>query len=90
MIIWVYSGDRPSNGAKALSELDGFKRCRKGGGLKPVDILVNWGVSNLDMLDIKIVKKILNKPQNIHISANKLLAFKAMDGLYFLLIYNFS
>ena len=78
--LWVYSGDRPSNGAKELASEDSFLRLRKGREYKvrPKDFLVNWGCTNLD-LDIFTVQKILNKPEKIYAAVNKLIAFNKMS-----------
>ena len=79
MTIWVYTGGRPSNGAKTLSDLKGFKRCLQGKGLKRADILINWG--NSKAFDIPVPCDIvLNRPQFVCRATNKLEAFAVMAG----------
>lgn len=82
MTIWIYSGDRPSNGAKELSKLAGFKRVRTGKFVKNKDVIVNWGCSKIDpkfQYFGEYAKKWLNGTEEIQSSANKLMAFKAMS-----------
>lgn len=80
MTIWIYSGDRPSHGAKALSALAGFKRLRTGKYLKPKDIIINWGSSNADY-NFMPVKLFLNRPELVSGASNKLHAFEIFDLL---------
>lgn len=75
MTIWVYTGDRPSNGAKVLSALQGFRRLRFGKLVKPQDCIVNWGSTK--QVPFKGVK-VLNQPQMVHSASNKHKAFEAM------------
>lgn len=75
MTIWVYSGIRPSNGAKELSKFPGFKRLRVGKFVKAGDIFVNWGTSaELDGLINNTT--ILNKVEAVKTASNKLTAFE--------------
>ncbi len=76
MTIWVYSGDRPSNGAKELSKLPGFKRCRTGKFIKPIDIVINWGCSTADLGHV--ADQVLNVPLQVSRATNKLTAFALM------------
>lgn len=74
--VWIYSGDRPSNGAKALAlYAKGFKRLRAGKCLKPNDILVNWGVGKAE---VPFAVKTLNSFFSVSNASNKLTAFKKM------------
>lgn len=70
---WVYSGDRPSNGAKELAACEGFLRLRDGNfhKVKATDAVINWGVSNMAVLNTPM----LNKPQAVKSAADKLKAF---------------
>jgi len=73
--LWVYSGNRPSNGAKELASQPGFLRLRDGRfhKVKPKDIIINWGCSsNLD--------NVLNTSKSVKIAANKLETFKALEA----------
>lgn len=79
MTIWLYTGGRPSNGAKTLAALDGFGRCVKGGGIKVQDILINWGTTKIE-IGLRELKRILNKPEKIYLASNKLKAFTVMSG----------
>lgn len=77
--LWVYTGGRPSNGAKELSNQDGFKRCRTGKGIKLKDILINWGSSH-DIDDLhNLPDVILNEPESVKIASNKLLFFQELE-----------
>lgn len=73
---WVYSGDRPSNGAKELAACEGFLRLRNGHEhkVKPGDVLINWGCTALGLAPV-VFSKILNKPEKIYLAADKLKAF---------------
>jgi glutathione synthase/RimK-type ligase-like ATP-grasp enzyme len=75
--IWVYSGDRPSNGAKALAGLPGFLRLRDGRfhKVRHTDWVINWGVSKSlpQPLDCNLVQK----PKVVALATDKLIAFKA-------------
>lgn len=73
MTIWVYSGTRPSHGARLLAKQAGFKRLRTWKYIKPGDIVVNWGVSHMPMLP---PNKLLNYPTKVHRASNKLAAFE--------------
>lgn len=72
--VWIYSGDRPSNGAKELASQDGFKRCRTGKFIKPGDIIVNWGSSKYDFYG-QVPKSILNHHNMVAQASNKLTSF---------------
>lgn len=78
--IWVYSGNRPSNGAKDLAEQDGFLRLRDGRQhkIKPEDILVNWGSTmGFNIKPGGYPAKWLNGTDGVASATNKLDAFKA-------------
>lgn len=78
--LWVYSGDRPSNGAKELASEDSFLRLRKGREhrIKVGDIVINWG--NTEPLNLFGVPKILNSCAAIKTASNKLDAFIKMEA----------
>jgi glutathione synthase/RimK-type ligase-like ATP-grasp enzyme len=71
--LWVYSGDRPSNGAKELASQDGFLRLRDGRfhKIKPEHQVINWGVSAA----FGTALNVLNNPINVKRATNKLEAF---------------
>lgn len=77
--VWIYSGDRPSNGAKALASYAGFKRCRTNKFFKAGDKLVNWGCSDWGGLNPMGIPAILNTAKAIKAASNKLLAFQLME-----------
>lgn len=79
MTIWVYTGGRPSNGAKELASQPGFKRCRTGKGIKPGDLFINWG--NTNPLPLFGVPKILNTCASISVASNKLKCFQALTDV---------
>lgn len=74
--IWIWTGDRPSNGAKELAAQEGFLRLRQGNfhKVKPTDIVINWGSSSAINL-LTHPQKILNKPKFVDIATDKLQAF---------------
>ena len=75
MTIWVTTNGRPSNGAKALAQQPGFKRCITGKAVKPNDILINWG-STKNWNWPKATR--LNDPPNVAIAANKATTFQEL------------
>jgi hypothetical protein len=76
MTIWLYTGGRPSNSAKALSQLPGFRRLFTGKGLKPADIIVNWGTSK----PIPWPAPVLNSTNSVGLAANKFHTFSSLAG----------
>lgn len=80
---WVYSGNRPSDGAKELASSVGFLRLRDGRfhKVKPTDLVINWGVSG----DFNGLPNgnVLNLPGCVKTASNKLSAFKCFsdDGV---------
>lgn len=76
MTIWIYSGDRPSHGAKELAKLPGFRRLRPGKVPKVTDIVVNWGSGKQEILpgDVR------NSPDKVQSASNKLTAFHLFSG----------
>lgn len=74
-MIWVYTGDRPSNGAKVLAALNGFRRLRPGKVVKPGDCVINWGSTKPVSFNALTV---FNKPQQVLQATNKHKAFEAM------------
>lgn len=77
--LWLYTGDRPSNGAKELADEPGFLRLRAGRfhKVKAGDIIVNWGVSSSAGFQA-LQNRILNFFPAVGIATNKLEAFKAL------------
>lgn len=77
MKIWIYTGGRASNSAKALAAAPGFRRYITGKSFKASHVLVNWGTQNL--VPVGNVR-ILNSVASIGLAANKLFAFTAFAG----------
>lgn len=67
--IWVYSGDRPSNGAKELAAQEGFLRLRpdRFHKVRQGDTVINWGNS----ADLNVTWPVLNKPAAIKLATDK-------------------
>jgi glutathione synthase/RimK-type ligase-like ATP-grasp enzyme len=76
MTIWIFTGDKPSNGAKALCQAPGFKRLRTGKFFKKGDVIVNWGTSK----QAPVMGPVLNDPQAVLKAANKFFTFSALAG----------
>lgn len=76
MTIWIYTGDRPSNGAKELAKAPGFRRMFMGKGTKKGDVLVNWGTSKQAPVGLTV----LNTPDAVQRASNKYHAFACLDG----------
>lgn len=76
MTKWIYTGERPSNGAKALAEQPGFRRLRTTKFVKSPDVLINWGCSQID-IPVGIFGSVLNSPDKVALAANKLQTFAA-------------
>ena len=79
MTIWIYTGGRPSNGAKTLASLNGFRRCLQGRGIKRRDVLVNWGFGG----DFELARnpaKVINGPKAVATASNKLYSFSAFEN----------
>lgn len=74
MTIWITTDGRPSNGAKELGKQPGFRRAKQGGAILSTDTVINWGSSTLAFKH----SKLLNKPYNVGLAANKLKAFVQM------------
>lgn len=78
-MIWIFTGGRPSNSAKALCENKGFRRLITGKGFNlKTDVLVNWGTSKGAPVDATCNQ--LNLPSCINQAANKYLAFGTLAG----------
>lgn len=75
--LWVYSGDRPSNGAKELANLGGFLRLRhdRFHKVKAGDVIINWGVSKA----FQTQNQVINPPQGISVATDKLQAFQVLS-----------
>jgi hypothetical protein len=75
-MIWIWTGGRPSNGAKALASQPGFRRLRKGKFIKPHHIIVNWGSSKpADWVH----DHVLNESEPVRRASNKFHAFAALS-----------
>jgi glutathione synthase/RimK-type ligase-like ATP-grasp enzyme len=76
--LWVYSGNRPSNSAKDLAAMPGFLRLRleRFFKVKPTSTVINWGCST----PFNVGGQVINKPEAISTSTDKLQAFYAMEG----------
>ena len=80
-MIWVSTNGRPSNSAKALSALPGFRRLREARKPLKKDVIVNWGSSTgLTSPAIPAEARVLNSLGAVKRAANKLLTFIAMAG----------
>lgn len=75
--IWIYTGGRASNSAKALADAPNFRRYIQGNSFKASDVLVNWGTQKVVAIGDA---KVLNPVASIGIAANKLFAFTAFSG----------
>lgn len=73
MTVWIFSGERPSNGAKALAAEPGFRRLRAGKLVKAKDTVINWGTTP--------AQNALNSPAAVKTAANKLFTFQLYAGL---------
>lgn len=78
MAIAIYPYMNGSKSAKALKEGLGCKLLKREGVRRKVDVLINWGCSNIDR-DIQRVR-ILNDPACVAMASNKLHAFRAFAG----------
>lgn len=76
MTIWLYTGGRPSNSAKALAACPGFRRLITGKGLKAGDTIVNWGVGK----GVPFPNAILNTATAVARAANKFATFASLAG----------
>ena len=74
----LYPYNQGSKSAKALSEALGIKRLKHEGPIARVDTLINWGSSQFQR--IVSCGNILNKPESIARTVNKLQAFNALKG----------
>lgn len=74
MTIWIGTDGRPSNSAKLLSRVAGFRRLRLGNLVKPGDAVVNWGSSKTDRPDV------INSAYAVRVAANKHLTFSVLSG----------
>lgn len=78
MTIWVYSGGRPSNGAKELAKLLGFNRLKGPRVFKVGDKIVNWGAHSWGNICPMGVPMLLNTVKATNIASNKHEAFHHM------------
>jgi hypothetical protein len=78
--IWIYTGGRPSNSAKELSQGEGFRRFVTGKSFKPDDVLVNWGTTKGKDNNTMAFKKVLNNCAAVGIASNKIYTFTALAG----------
>lgn len=75
--IWIYTGGRPSNSAKELSQGQGFRRFVHGNSFTMSDVLVNWGTTKPSPVHVGLV---LNQPVSVALATNKYHAFAALTG----------
>jgi glutathione synthase/RimK-type ligase-like ATP-grasp enzyme len=77
--LWVYSGDRPSNGAKELATHPGFLRLRTNRfhKVKPKDFIINWGCSSHPVFP---VANYVQHAAAISFATNKLAAFMCLSS----------
>jgi len=73
-----YLWNKFSEGGTALAKALNAKRIKHEGKPIRVDVLVNWGASNIAR-DIR-AGKVLNTPDAVKRASNKLEAFRAMSG----------
>lgn len=75
---WVYSGTRPSDGAKELAACEGFLRLRDGRyhKVRNTDVVINWGTTAAN----DHINGCLNPQAAIIKATNKLEAFKAFKA----------
>lgn len=79
MVIWIWTGGRPSDGAKELCKLPGYRRMRVGKAVKANDFVVNWGAHKAAPsyhYDAKTIQSI----GAINQASNKLFAFEIFAG----------
>lgn len=79
-MIYIFTGGRPSNGAKELSALDGFKRLIEPRAFKAGDAIINWGTSNWGNISPMGVPKLINTVDAIKQASNKFHAFGTLAG----------
>lgn len=80
MTIWLWTGGRPSDSAKAICEAPGFKRMISGKSFKSkTDTVVGWGAKSFPPCNLDGAEY-LNDPASITSASNKLLAFQLMAG----------
>ena len=79
MKIKIYPYKAGSASAKALSEAIGGKRLKQEGAWIKTDVFINWGSSNIKR-EIIWIENYFNNPAFVEIAANKLQAFKELDG----------
>lgn len=77
MTTWIYTGGRASSSAQAICQEAGFKRLRTGKFVKPDDVIVNWGTSQIAPA---ACKKMFNEPQAVARAANKFQTFSSLAG----------
>jgi glutathione synthase/RimK-type ligase-like ATP-grasp enzyme len=73
----LYTYNQGSKSAKGLADALGIKRIKHGGRKMKVDVLLNWGASNVTRQIV--CDKVLNHPDAIRKASNKLETFKALS-----------
>ncbi len=76
MTIWIFTGGRPSNSAKELSQTPGFRRLITGKDVKNGDFIVNWGTTK----PIPWAVTLLNSTKAVSLAANKFFTFSSLSG----------
>ncbi|KWH03705.1 hypothetical protein WT58_24025 [Burkholderia territorii] len=74
----IYPYMNGSKSARALADALGIKILKREGVRRKVDVLINWGCSNIDR-DIQF-KKILNSPDAVKDASNKLRSFQNFNA----------
>lgn len=77
-LLWVDTGDRPSNSAAELSRQEGFRRNRTSKFIREADTIINWGSTAEG--DYKNAHRVLNKPAAVAVAVNKLSAFNVLKA----------
>ena len=83
MKAYIYKGQRPSNGARALQETLGATMMRSEGSVyrgRPNTMVINWGTTNAEAERLAgIAPLFLNKPQAVSAACNKLTFMKLLE-----------
>jgi len=80
MTLWVFSGNRPSEGAYFLSKEQGFRRMRLGKLVEEGDVVISWGVgddkawphlpNHIHINSCEAIYKAVNKRKTFHYLTN--------------------
>ena len=75
-ILWVDTGGRPSNSAKALASMPGFRRNRTSKFIRAGDVIINWGSTKGFEHGLF---QVLNYSDLVASAVNKLSAFRQLE-----------